>query len=243
MRRWWLVIALLLSLGLNLGILAAVAARRGGGPPRPRPAGPEMANPGPGGDPLPRLPRLADRLGLEGEQRRKFLDIQWNLYQETSRLRLQLGEVHREVRREATREQPDRRKIDQLLNESARIYLALERTLVKNVLASRDLLGPNKEKEYLELVGRLRVPNPGGGMGMQEQGEPRGPMGRRRMDDRRPGERLRDRRFRDRFGEGPPPRFEDRGPEDGGPPEGEGPPPPDGGFDGGPDGPPPPTSP
>ncbi|HEV7786074.1 MAG TPA: hypothetical protein VGQ28_12100, partial [Thermoanaerobaculia bacterium] len=83
MKRWWLVIVLLLSLGLNVGILAAVAARRlGPGGPGAKAAG--AANQPP--DPLPRLPQLANRLGLEGVERRKFLDIQWNLYQETSHL-------------------------------------------------------------------------------------------------------------------------------------------------------------
>ncbi len=120
MKRWWLVIVLLLSVGLNLGILAAIAARRaqpGPGPRDPRPA--EALNPV--ADPLPRLPRLADRLGLEGEERRRFIDIQWELFQKTGRLRLRRGEVHRELKRELTRGEPDRQRVDQLLRESARI--------------------------------------------------------------------------------------------------------------------------
>ena len=98
MRRWWLVIALLLSVGLNVGILAAVATRRFG-PGGPGGQGAKQAGAAnQPADPLPRLPQLANRLGLEGEERRKFLDIQWNLYQETSHLRLQLGETHRNLR-------------------------------------------------------------------------------------------------------------------------------------------------
>src|SRR4051812_42510703 len=132
MKRWWLVIALLLSVGLNIGIFAVIAARRlGPGLRGPKPRA-EMNNPA--ADPLPRLPRLADRLGLEGEERRRFLDLQWNLYQETSHLRLQLGEVHRALRRELIRPTPDKAEVDRLLAESARIYLALERALVSNVL-------------------------------------------------------------------------------------------------------------
>ena len=243
MRRWWLVIALLLSVGLNLGILAAIAARKAQPRDRdrePRP-GPEMANPA--ADPLPRLPRLADRLGLEGEERRKFIDLQWNLFQQMTRLRLQMGEVHRELKRELTRDEPDRQRVDTLLKESTGIYGSLERTLVDNVLATRKLLGPDKEEEYLRLVGRLRVPNAGGGLGggFQDGGQgpgPQGPMGNRPFRDR-----MRE-RMRDRFPDGPPPegrrpppRFEDGpgmmpedggppppGPEDGGPPE-DGPPP------------------
>jgi hypothetical protein len=198
-KRWWLVIALLLSVGLNLGILAAIMAARRQGPREPRP-GVEMPNPG--NDPLPRLPRLADRLGLEGEERRKFLEIQWNLYQESTRLRLQLGEVHRELRRELSGDHPDPAQVERLLNESARIYLALERALVRNVLATRDLLGPEKEREYLQMIGRLRVPGPGGFAGgpqrpALEEMDPR--LRQRLLEQRLRQQRLRQQRFRERF--------------------------------------------
>jgi hypothetical protein len=190
MRRWWLVIVLLLSLGLNVGILAAVAVRRLG----PGGQGAKQGGAANQADPLPRLPQLANRLGLEGEERRKFLDIQWNLYQETSHLRLQLGETHRNLRHELIQPQPDRARVDGLLEESSRTYLALEKSLVSNVLATRDLLGPEKEKQYLRLIGQLRIPNPGGfgpnaGLGGGQQ--------------QRPGQRLRQRLRQKLRGEAP----------------------------------------
>jgi hypothetical protein len=194
MRRWWLVIALLLSVGLNAGIFAVIAMRRLA--MRPKGQKPAAAMVNPAADPLPRLPKLADRLGLEGEERRRFLDIQWNLYQETSHLRLQLGEVHRDLRRELIRPAPDKARVDRLLAESARIYLALERALVNNVLATRELLDPDREKDYLKLIGQLRVPNPGGfgrGPGLG-QGGARNPEA---LPDR-PGERMR-RRWQQRL--------------------------------------------
>lgn len=163
MSRWWLVIALLLSVGLNVGILAAIGARRAALPGQQAARQQQAANPA-NNDPVPRLARLADRLQLEGDPRRKFLDIQWNLYQETTRQRLDLAEVHRALRKELTRPDPDRQRVEALLNESSRLYLALERSLVNNVFATRDLLGPDKEAEYLKIVGRLRVPNPGPGI-------------------------------------------------------------------------------
>jgi Spy/CpxP family protein refolding chaperone len=187
-RRWWLVIALLLSVGLNVGILAAIGARRatlrGQQGARPQQQAANAAN---NNDPVPRLSRLADRLKLEGDQRRKFLDIQWNLYQETTRLRLDLGEVHRALRKELTRPDADRQRVEALLTESSRLYLALERSLVNNVFATRELLGPEKEAEYLKVVGRLRVPNPGPGI-MNPSAEPQ----------QKPGmlERMRQRRMR-----------------------------------------------
>jgi hypothetical protein len=184
MSRWWLVIALLLSVGLNVGILAAIGARRAD---MPRPQNQADAAKPANNDPVPRLARLADRLKLEGEPRRKFLDTQWNLYQETTRLRLDLGEVHRALRKELTRPDPDRQRVEALLTESSRLYLALERSLVNNVFATRELLGPEKEAEYLKLVGRLRVPNPGPGI-MNPSAEPQ----------QKPGmlERMRQRRMR-----------------------------------------------
>lgn len=197
MRRWWLVIALLLSVGLNVGIFSIIAARRLNASLKgPKPPAGQAGMTNPAADPLPRLPKLADRLGLEGEERRRFLDVQWNLYQETSHLRLQLGEVHRDLRRELTRSAPDKTQVDRLLAESARIYLALERALVNNVLATRELLGPDREKEYLKLIGQLRVPNPGGfgrGPGLG-QGGARNPE---TLPDR-PGERMR-RRWQQRL--------------------------------------------
>ena len=59
---------------------------------------------------------------------------------------------------------PDRPRVDALLADSSRTYLALEKSLVDNVFATRDLLGPEKEAEYLKIVGRLRLPNPGPGI-------------------------------------------------------------------------------
>jgi hypothetical protein len=187
MSRWWLVIALLLSVGLNVGILAAIGARRAAtpGPQGARPENQADAAKPANNDPVPRLARLADRLKLEGETRRKFLDIQWNLYQETTRLRLDLGEVHRALRRELTRPDADRQRVEGLLAESSRLYLALERSLVNNVFATRELLGPEKEAEYLKVVGRLRVPNPGPGIMNPSAGPQQKPGMLERMRQRR----------------------------------------------------------
>jgi hypothetical protein len=209
MRRWWLLIALLLSVGLNLGILVAIGARLATRPPRREPPPEQRQEANPPGDPVQRISRLADHLRLEGETRRRFIDLQWNLFQETTRLRLQLGEVHRETRKELTRGEADRQKIDRLLAESSRLYLALERTLVDNVYATRGLLGPEKEREYLKMIGRLRVPNPGPGIANPAAGPPpRRPMLERFRERRR-------QRFGEREGEGPPPEGEE------GPPPGE----------------------
>jgi len=227
MRRWWLVIALLLSLGLNLGIFAALVARRAAPPDRnrPRPEVPAgMANPG--GNPLPRLPRLADRMGLEGEKRRRFLDLQWKLFEESSRFRLQLGEIHREIKREMIRDEPDRQRIERLLQESSRVYLDLERSLTRNILATREILDDQEERQYLALIGRIGIPlSPGGGTDTapvprnpQRGADGPGPDGRRleqreqQLQQREERLRLREERMREiqeqfRNGEGRPRRM------------------------------------
>jgi Spy/CpxP family protein refolding chaperone len=199
------VIALLLSLGVNLGLVVAVAARRIAAR-HERPAeGPLLEGPrgeGPGrdmqGEPLPRFRRLADHLGLEGQQRRRFLDLQRQLFEETLRVRMRQAETQREVRRELVSREPDRERIDSLLQQSARDFLTLEQALAKNIVATREILSPDQEEEYLRIVSRLRPPGQGG-FGPQQ------PPQRRRLP-------LRDRRF-DRGEEGLPPE------------EGEGPPP------------------
>lgn len=205
MKRWWLrwclVIALLLSVGVNVGILAALATRRAvraerqPPPPReePAPAGPEEEGQDQGGP--PRASRLADRLGLEGEPRRRFLDLQQRFFEKTVRIRLHMAETQREVRRELMSPEPDRQKIDALLQDSARDFLTLEQALATNITESRELLDPGQEEEFLRIVARLRPQ--AGGFGPRPGQRPGPPPWR--GQGRRP---LRD-RFQDE--EGPPP--------------------------------------
>lgn len=176
MKRWWLVLALLLSVGVNLGLLAAVAARRLA--PRPGPGAEAGLPPRPAlaGDPVVRLTRLADFLGLEGEERRRFIGLQLSFYQETLKLRAEMGEVNRELRRELASRRPDRQRVDRLLERSSRLHLGLERALARNVLASRELLDERQERRYLRLLGRLR---PAGPLGVFSDRPPRPEPGRR----------------------------------------------------------------
>lgn len=219
MKRWWLTIALLLSVGVNIGILATLATRRAvrpeRQPPPPReepapPAGPEES--GQEGGP-PRAGRLADRLGLEGEARRRFLAVQQQFFEQTVRIRLHMTETQREVRRELMSPEPDRRKIDELLQDSARDFLSLEQALATNIFESRKLLDPAQDEEFLRIVASLR-PQAAGGFGPRPNRRP-GPPPWRQVD---PGAR---RPLRERF---PDRRPEDRGFEEEGPPPADGPP-------------------
>lgn len=151
MRRWGLALALLLSVGVNVGLFATALLRRPAPPVRP-PAAEIRSLPDPGA----RLARAANWLGLEGEVRRRFLDLQWSAFQETGRLRIQQSEIRRELRRELTAESPDPAKIDRLLRESSRTFLAMEQTLARQVSATRELLDPAQERKFLALVRSLR---------------------------------------------------------------------------------------
>ncbi len=187
MKRWWIVIALLLSLGVNVGLLAAVAVRRLSPaqtvPPGPSPQRPGPAPEGPPGNNNPaRLVRLADHIGLEGETRRRFLEIQWRFFENTARLRFRQVEVHRELRRTLVRGEPDRQRIDALLDESAHLYRGLEEALVESVVASRAVLTPEQEREYLRLVGPLRRQGNPALEGQRPQRRPLPPWERRPRD-------------------------------------------------------------
>jgi Spy/CpxP family protein refolding chaperone len=72
-----------------------------------------------------------------------------------------MAETQREVRRELMSSEPDRQRIDALLQDSARDFLSLEQALAKNVVESREILDPEQEREFLRFVATLR-PQAGG---------------------------------------------------------------------------------
>jgi hypothetical protein len=162
------VIALLLSVGVNVGLLAAILAAR----LRP-PVAEERQPPA-----VERLQKLADRLGLQGEARRSFVAYQRRFFFETARDRRRLGSVNRDLRLELIAENPDPQRVEQLTAESSDLYRKLERALAGNVLATRKLLDPRQEKIYLDLIRQLR---PGRGRLAPPGGPPAAPW-RRGLD-------------------------------------------------------------
>ena len=151
MKRWWLVLALLLSLGVNVGILSTIAVAR------LRPGllqGVQKALQPP---PEKRLARLADRLGLaKGPERRRFLVLQRQFIAATGRDRKHLQEIYREVRSELISPQPDNARLEGLLAESSQLYLRIERAVTTNVLATRKILNPEQEARFLDLIEQMR---------------------------------------------------------------------------------------
>jgi len=110
--------------------------------------------------------RLADRLGLEGEKRERFLEIQRQFVAGTREQRRRMAELHRELRQELLAPQPDRRRVQAVLQEIGRTYAELEGAVARDVLDSREVLDPEQERIFLEFVRRLRAAAqvaPGGG--------------------------------------------------------------------------------
>ncbi len=226
MSRRWLGLALLLSLGVNAGILATLAVERlrGGGrdhaapvaevaaekgetpgPPEGPVAGPpagpgaEQAPPPDGDEGSParpdsqgfppgmerRLGELASRMGLEGDRRARFLEIQRRFFRETRGDHDEGIDLHQSLRRELTSPEPSRDRLDEILEQLAATRRRLDQALVETVLATRELLGPEQEREYLTFLGRLRDVSegrpPGGPppRGPRRDGRPlRGPIRR-----------------------------------------------------------------
>lgn len=157
MKRWWLIIALLLSIGINVGILASRAW-----PPRdsPRQSASEpdrKERPPPQFDRVPPvIYRLVDDLGLRGEKRRAFIEIQRRFLERTISARARVGHLQTELRRELATEEPDRAAINDLLDQLGAAYGELERAFVDDLLSSRELLDREQEKVFLRFLGRIR---------------------------------------------------------------------------------------
>ncbi len=166
MKRWWLVIALLLSVGINLGILATLTFQgrssdtpaAGGEPARAIPDGEIAGGPGPpsNSERLPVIRRMADELGLGGEQRATFIEVQRAFFEQTLGARSRMARLQREIRREVTSENPDRDALDRLLVELSAAHTDLERAFVTNLLDSRKLLDPGQERRFMHFLRRIR---------------------------------------------------------------------------------------
>lgn len=161
------MVALLLSLGVNLGLVIG-SLSKGRQQPVPAEETGETGKAGETGEevphddrrprrePPPMLQRMADDLGLEGELRQRFLGQQMRFLGSTLEGRRRLGELQNALRLEVTSEAPNRQRIDRLLQESARVHYHLEKTFVENLLAGREMLDDEQEKHYFEMLVRWR---------------------------------------------------------------------------------------
>jgi len=213
MTRRGLTLGLLVSVGVNLGVLGAIAAGRFADrgaagtpaapdaersseptPAEPDPLGPEGEGParidGPelGGPELdvppwraglagaPPVERLADRLGLEGETRERFLVVQRRWFESLLANRRERHELTLELRRELAAERPDRERIGELVERLGEVYAAGEAATAESVLDSRALLDPGQQEIYAEFLRHL-ADRQGARRGPRRGGRPFGRSG------------------------------------------------------------------
>lgn len=148
MRKGWVWVALLLSVGVNIGVLATLGVSRAR--MKARWERPQEA------DRMQRFERLAHHLELEGEAREQFMRIQRSLFQHTLQHRESLHGLRAELQGELMSDSPDREKVGRLLDEIGATHRDLNRALVENVLATREILTPEQQQRYLRVVERMR---------------------------------------------------------------------------------------
>lgn len=156
MRRGWLVVALLLSLGVNLGLAGVQVARSR--------ALARWAAERPGFEPGA---RLAERLDLAPAERREFVAVQRRLLERVRFERAAIQRLRDQIRAELLSESPDRARLDRLLEEVSSHERQLTRAFVESVLESRRNLPPEALERYLRFLersgpGRGGAPEPGG---------------------------------------------------------------------------------
>lgn len=189
MNRWGLIVGLLLSLGLNIGILATLVVMR-----RAAPVTEELPR---------RFGQLVDEMALPQERREGFMVAQRNFLRDLADQRFELERLRHELRRELLSEQPDEEAVDRYLSELATRSSAIEEAFAKHVLSTRAMLDPAQEARYLEFLRRmpeLRSPGRPPGMGPPGMGPPgMGPGGGRRAPapGEGQGERRRERQQRE----------------------------------------------
>ncbi|MCB1055558.1 MAG: hypothetical protein KDD11_08610 [Acidobacteria bacterium] len=153
MRRPWLVLGLLLSLGVNVGILATLALHRR---PEPPPA-PQATTLAPGEIPEPALRRLVERLGLEGQAASDFAQIQRGLFHALVANHRESTRVQFELRRELGSRHPDGRRLAELAERSGELFRTRQELLIDAVMKSRESLDDRQIEEYrrfLSVIGR-----------------------------------------------------------------------------------------
>lgn len=183
MTRRWLGLLLLLSVGVNVGILSVLALERlqqdesaapadrvaerpaVGPPPGPLTG---VGPPGAGGEGVPqpirwRLEDLAGQMDLDEDETQEFLEIHRRFFIATRARRGRILQTQERFRRELAASEPSRETLDALARQLGEELAGLDADFATSVLETRALLGSEKEGEYLRVLSRLRPPGLGGG--------------------------------------------------------------------------------
>jgi len=148
MKRSWVWVALLLSVGINIGILATVGVSR-----VRREARSERS---PDQNGAPPFERIANHLQLEGEEREEFIEIQKRLFRASRQHQEALHQLRAELRHEVMSDSPKPAKVDELLADIGETHKDLNRLMVESVLASRKIMTPEQQRRYVQILERIQ---------------------------------------------------------------------------------------
>ena len=135
MRQTLLIIALDVSVALNVGALVTFAYRRATMPKPPEPPG-----------------RLAEELGLTDEQREMMRGQREKSCREMEPLRREMDRKRSEVLVLLEKPEVDVARRDQLFAEIAELQMRMELLAFENMRETRDILRPEQRERFLELV-------------------------------------------------------------------------------------------
>ena len=189
MKRWILVILLLLSVGLNVGLLAQRGREKA---ERPRRAEARQE----AGDSAERrerrerarerlLENMVDKVGVAGERRERFVEIHRGFFERTREQREQQRRAERALRENLASAAPDRALAEVQLAEIAAAKKEIEAAFVENFFEASALLDPDQQARYRELVAELRRFRWQGGRRGRDRAEENG---RRERRERREAE-------------------------------------------------------
>jgi hypothetical protein len=101
------------------------------------------------------LQRLAERLGIEGEIRDRFVVLQRDFWRESRSHHHALEAARRSLHEALSAPTPDPEEVQRRLAVSNQASVGKERALVEHVLAARELLEGEAEKRYLRFLDDL----------------------------------------------------------------------------------------
>jgi len=135
MKQKILILALVASVALNVGALAAFAYRSATMPKRPGPPG-----------------RLAEELGLTDEQREAMRARRERTFEEMKPLRKQLHAKRGDVLALLKESEVDAARRDRLFAEIADLQMRLELRAFENMYETKRLLRPEQQERFMKLV-------------------------------------------------------------------------------------------
>ena len=198
-KRWWWMWVLMLSVGINIGVLVGWAASKAKGERATAMVEQTESEPGGASEGVtgdlqrsdlgiaPRrleriVGRMADELGLKGEKRESFLEIQREFFQRSVAGRDRLRAARAGLRRELTSASPDQARAEHWAGELGRSQSELEQAFIANYFATRELLDPEQDRKFRHFMGRIHKLR----RQLMEQGDGPGERFRRRQRRGRP---------------------------------------------------------